>query len=171
MPVRRTLILSMVFLLFATWTTAADPPTSRPSPVDGEQEQRFRKFGQDFSGVTLVGRFTVSDMPNAEPKEERYTITRVVKTGTGDFWLFAVRIKYGETDASQVIPLEVKWAGDTPVISLTNFSIPGLGTFSARVVLYDNMYAGTWRHGKKSGHLFGHIEQNQPGKAGQPASR
>jgi hypothetical protein len=30
----------------------------------------------------------------------------------------------------------VKWAGDTPFIVLEKVSIPGLGTFSARVLLY-----------------------------------
>ena len=55
------------------------------------------------------------------------------------------------------MPLPIKWAGDTPVISMDKLSIPGLGTFSAHVVIDDDKYAGTWKHGKAGGHLFGNI--------------
>jgi hypothetical protein len=51
----------------------------------------------------------------------------------------------------------VKWARDTPVIVLEKVSIPGLRTFSARVLLDEGRYAGTWTHDKKGGHLFGTI--------------
>jgi hypothetical protein len=57
------------------------------------------------------------------------------------------------------MPLEIKWAGDTPIITLTNMAIPGLGTFTARVLIYDNRYAGTWQHGPVGGNLFGKIEK------------
>ena len=41
-----------------------------------------------------------------------------------------------------------------------------LGTFTARVLIYDNRYAGTWQHGKAGGHLFGRIEKIKE-KAGE----
>jgi hypothetical protein len=78
----------------------------------------------------------------------------------GDYWLFNTRIKYGKNDVQVPLPLEVKWAGTTPMITLTDFTVPGLGTFSARVVIYRNKYAGTWSHGEVGGHLFGTIEKN-----------
>jgi hypothetical protein len=37
-----------------------------------------------------------------------------------------------------------------------------LGTFDARVVIHDQKYAGTWKHGEVGGHLFGTIEKLQP---------
>ena len=47
---------------------------------------------------------------------------------------------------------------DTPVVMLTDYSIPTLGTFSARVFFYNDRYAGTWQHGKEiGGHLYGKI--------------
>ena len=52
---------------------------------------------------------------------------------------------------------ESEWAGDTPVISLTDASVPGLGTFSARVLFYEDRYAGTWSHGDVGGNQFGRI--------------
>jgi hypothetical protein len=51
------------------------------------------------------------------------------------------------------------------VITLTNLAIPGLGTFTSRVVIYDNQYAGTWQHGKVGGNLFGRIEKVKEEKA------
>ena len=55
------------------------------------------------------------------------------------------------------MPVTVKWAGDTPVMSLDKVGIPGLGTFSARVVLHEGRYAGTWIHDDVGGHMFGAI--------------
>ena len=54
----------------------------------------------------------------------------------------------------------VRWAGDTPVISVTNFGIPLIGTYSARVVIYQGQYAGTWSGKTHGGHLFGKIVKN-----------
>jgi hypothetical protein len=55
------------------------------------------------------------------------------------------------------MPLPVKWVGDIPVITMDEMNIPGLGTFSAHVVIDGNKYAGTWSHGKVGGHLYGKI--------------
>ena len=58
----------------------------------------------------------------------------------------------------------VKFAGDTPVISLTNHTVPGFGAFTARVVVYDGTYAGTWASAKpgakQGGTMFGKIVKN-----------
>jgi hypothetical protein len=52
----------------------------------------------------------------------------------------------------------MKWIDDTPVVALTNYTIPTLGSFTARVFFYDDRYAGTWQHGKEiGGHLYGKI--------------
>ena len=56
----------------------------------------------------------------------------------------------------------------TGVFSLTG-TIPGLGTFTARVMFYGDRYAGTWQHGKAGGHMWGQIEtmnkdENSPSK-------
>ena len=92
------------------------------------------------------------------PKEERYTITKVKKQDDGE-WIFLVRIQYGKNDNQVPLKLKVEWAGDTPVITLTDLTIPGMGTFTSRVLIYRGWYAGTWQHGKVGGHLFGRIEK------------
>jgi hypothetical protein len=127
-----------------------------------DQAARFESFKTMLSGVDLVGHFTVVGKEDQAPKEERYSIQSVTKVGEGDVWLFLARIQYGGKDVTLPLPLAVKWAGDTPVITLSKVTIPGLGAFDARVVLHDDKYAGTWRHDKVHGHLFGRIEKSAP---------
>ena len=125
----------------------------------GDEAARFKAFEKTLFGSTLVGHFTVLGQEAKELKQERYTINSVTKADAGDYWIFNVRIKYGDRDVTLPMPLEVKWADDTPVITLSNLVIPGLGTFSARVIIYNDKYAGTWTHGAAGGHLFGVIQK------------
>ncbi|EAQ82665.1 hypothetical protein [Blastopirellula marina] len=131
---------------------------------NAEQKALFAKFSETLTGATLVGKFTVVGR-DMSPKEERYEIRSVHKLEEGDLWLFNARVKYGENDAVIPMPLEVKWAGKTPVITLEDVAIPGLGTFSAHVVIDGDKYAGTWTHGEVSGHLFGLIEKTKSAAA------
>lgn len=135
----------------------AQAPAAAEAQEQTDQEARFAQFESLLKGVKLVGQFTIvgRDRP---PSKEEYTI-RSVQHLQGDTWLFNARIKYGDKDVTLPLPLSVKWAGDTPIITLTNFTIPVMGTFSSRVVLYNNKYAGTWTHGEVGGHLFGVIEK------------
>lgn len=118
-----------------------------------------QKFQEAMKNVKFVGKFTVLGRDDSKLREEEYTIKSVKKLPTRDLWLFQARVKYGGKDITVPMPLQVKWAGDTPVITLTKTTIPGLGTFSARVVIYNKKYAGTWTHDKVGGHLFGTIQK------------
>jgi hypothetical protein len=118
-------------------------------------------FAKKMTGATLVGSFTVDGKTDGKaPKAERYELGDVKKI-KGDTWLFTAKMKYGKRDVKIAIPLmlTVKWAGDTPVITMTDFGIPGMGTFTARVLFYGDRYVGTWQHGKVGGHMFGKIER------------
>jgi len=59
-----------------------------------------------------------------------------------------------------VVPL--RWVGDTPVIMMTETSLPGVGTFTVRLFFYEDRYAGTWQHGDEGGHMWGRIERQTP---------
>jgi hypothetical protein len=133
-----------------------------PSKQELSQDELFRKFEQDMSGVALVGQFTIQGRDQDDLPEERYEIRSVKKMPTGDVWLFTARIKYGSHDVTLPLPLDVKWAGNTPVITMDNVTIPVLGTFSCRVVLDSDKYAGTWSHDDVGGHMFGTIEKPTP---------
>ena len=80
---------------------------------------------------------------------------------TGDTWLFRSRLQYSGHDIPLPLPVTIKWAGDTPIITLTDFSIPGMGTYTARVILYRGQYAGTWSGKNGGGQIFGKIIRNR----------
>jgi hypothetical protein len=119
-----------------------------------------RRFAEQMTGAALVGRFTVAGREDRQGNPERYDISTMEKVGD-DQWRLSTRIRYGSVDATVPMVLTVKWAGDTPMITITDFSIPSMGTFTARVLFYGDRYAGTWQHGTVGGHLFGRIEKNQ----------
>lgn len=129
--------------------------------TDGAQvpvDEKHAKFQRLLTGAKLIGQFTVDGKPLDKLSAEEYEITKVEKAPEGDVWVLSARIKYGNKDVTIPVPLEVKWAGSTPVLTLDNLPLPGLGTFSARVVLHRDKYAGTWQHDDKGGHMFGRIE-------------
>ena len=45
------------------------------------------------------------------------------------------------------------------MITVDKLTIPGMGTFDARVVIRGGKYAGTWMHDDVGGHLFGTISR------------
>lgn len=152
----------IVAVLIIGWTKiCADEPTIKPETAEARQARLFKKFESTLTHVTLTGQFTITGR-EAPPRTESYTIHSVRKMAQGDLWVFTARIKYGKRDVTLPMPIPVKWAGDTPVISLDNLTLPGLGTFSAHVVIDGDKYAGTWTHGKVNGHMFGTIAPAKP---------
>ena len=146
-------------LLFVSAAFAQDP-----APQLNPAEKQFQEM---LTNVALVGFYTRGD--SKELLEDRYVIERITKI-KDDVWKFEARIQYNKKDMKIAMNLPVKFAGDTPVISLTNFGIPGSGSFSARVVFYDGGYAGTWAPtGKTGGKLFGKIVKND--EAAKPVSK
>ena len=133
--------------------------SANPKPESTTNSQRFQKFSEALSDSVLIGQFTMDDLSKPR-QEERYEIHRVVKMDKGDYWMFQARIKYGKFDVTLPLTLQVKWADQTPVITLNNVTIPALGTFTARVIIDGKRYAGTWTHGDVGGHMFGRIEKN-----------
>jgi len=132
-----------------------ESPAAQPQAIP-DQAMLDRQFEETLSGSVLEGSFTLTGRENQTPKSEKYTIEKVSKL-QNDYWLFQARIQYGDHDVTLPLPLQVKWAGDTPVITLTDLMIPGLGTYTARVVIYRGQYAGTWSGADHGGHLFGKV--------------
>ncbi len=130
--------------------------SAAPHPDDAEQRAHEKAFAESMRGVVLEGSFTIDGREDLKLRTERYAIEKVVKIG-GDIWTFHSRIQYGGHDVTFPVPVKLLWAGDTPMISLTDVGIPGLGIFTARVLFYGDSYAGTWRHGESGGAQFGRI--------------
>ena len=147
--------ISLPALLLLT-TAAMGGQAERPA----DRAELEKQFSERMSNVVMTGNFTVTGKEGDQPlKPETYEIESVTKA-QGDYWIFLVRVKYGDKDVKLPITLQVLWAGDTPMVSLTNLTIPGLGEgFTSRVLFYEDKYAGTWQHGKVGGHLFGTIKK------------
>ena len=136
---------------------AAAPANDAPAVDADDETARFAAFTKAMTNVKLVGRFTIAGDDDKDPIRDEYTISSVAKVGEADLWIVSARIRYGSVDLTVPVPVEVKWAGKTPVITLDNVTIPGLGTFSSRVVIDGPLYAGTWQHDAVGGHMFGKI--------------
>ena len=131
----------------------SDPAVEGKTP-SGHQSLE-KKFEGSMSGVVLEGFFK-TNQPDSELRPEKYSISKVSKLA-GDYWIFQSRIQYGEHDVTLPVPVTIRFAGDTPVLTFDETTIPGLGTFSARVLFFDDYYVGIWRHGEHSGQHFGRI--------------
>jgi hypothetical protein len=157
---RRTLLIGLVgvvlmVLAFASGWLAARTGMGTTVPASS-LEARERAFVESMRGVVLDGVFTVDGQDRA-PQPDRYEISGVDKVGDS-LWRFTVRMVHGTTDVTLPIVVPMHWIGDTPVVMLTDYSIPTLGTFTARVFFYSGRYAGTWQHGHEiGGHLYGTI--------------
>ena len=158
----RFAVLALFLLGASSVARAQEPAKPAQAAAASATPEMIKKLTDELTNVKLVGRFTITGKEDQSPKEEEYTISSALKLPEGDVWLIKSRIKYGNKDVTVPIPLEIKWAGDTPIITLTNLEIPGLGTFSSRVVIYEGRYAGTWQHGNVGGHLFGRLEKLEP---------
>lgn len=131
---------------------AQDPAKGAKPPVED--------FAKYLSGTVLTGVFTVDGKPLDKLTEERYEIKSAKKLdGYESLWEIETRIKYGDKDISLPVEINVEWVGKTPVMVMDSVSLPGLGTFSARVVFHDKKYAGTWKHDDVGGHLFGRVDR------------
>ena len=116
-----------------------------------------RDFTERMENVVLVGHFTIEGRDTGGGSPERYEITRAVKVGDNR-WRFDVHMVYGSVDVTLPVVGPIAWAGDTPMVTITDFTIPTLGTFTARVFFYDDRYGGSWQHGQFGGLMYGEIE-------------
>ena len=162
--------------VFAVGTFAQEPkpadvekadliPAVSASDAPAKVEELERKFIAALHQAELKGRWcSIKDGQLGPEQEDRYTILGVSKLG-GDLWLIRARIRYAQKDITAPIPVQVKWAGDTPVIIVDKIPVPGSGTYSARVMIFEQTYAGTWTGGDHGGLLSGVITHEQ-GSAG-----
>ena len=143
-------------------TGEAKPESPKASAPDLEA-----KFKATLTRATLAGRWcSIRDGALGPDKTDKYTIVSVTKL-TGDDWLINARIQYNKIDIVAPLPVQVKWAGDTPVLLVDKIPIPGGGVYSARVVIYEHTYAGTWTGGDHGGLLNGIITNEKEDKAAE----
>jgi hypothetical protein len=118
-----------------------------------------RQFVDRMRGVSLIGNFTVEGRDsNRTPREDRYDIESVEKVGD-DLWKFNAGMKCCGVNGVIPIVVPMRFVGDTPMITMTDTSLPALGTFTVRLIFYQDRYAGTWQHEKVGGLMSGRIEK------------
>ncbi len=147
----------------------AETPACLSKPLPTQERAGAESSPSGLSGATLAGHFSV-DGRSGSPSEDRYKIAKVTKLD-GETWRFDAQIIYGKHDVTLPLPLTVKWAGDTPVITLTDLAIPGLGTYTARVLFYRGQYAGTWSASDHGGEMWGRIEKPVASEGGKKIGR
>ncbi len=136
-----------LFLLTALLAGSLAAQTSELSALEKE-------FQESLTGVVLEGQSSRDGRPGVS--DDKYTIEKVVKQ-SGDTWVFHARVHYKDQQLTIPFPIQVKWAGDTPVITMTDQALTGLGAYTARVLIYKSHYAGTWSGANGGGKVFGRI--------------
>lgn len=158
----RHLWIALVCLVFSAGAVFAQEVTTATSDrvkATSQDKAREQKLTEYLSGVKFVGSFTVTGAAERPPEPESYYILSAEKMDDGDWWKLTARIKYSTHDLTIPMALEIKWAGETPVITVDQMVVPGLGTFDARVLIRKGSYAGTWAHDQIGGQLFGRLEK------------
>ena len=117
-----------------------------------------RQFTDRMRDVTLIGSFTVAGREDRTPRSDHYDISSVEKVGE-NLWRFNAKLQCCGVNGAVPVVVPMRWNGDTPMIMMTDTSLPGLGTFTVRLFFYSDRYSGTWQHGAVGGHMSGRIEK------------
>src|ERR1043166_1560298 len=157
---KTTFILAAVALVLNAHVFAQDKPAGnggeRPAPA-ATPEQLEATFKAMLTKATMSGRWCLlKDGQLGEEKADKYSIVSADKL-SGSKWVIRTRIKFKQNEMVVPIPVEVKWAGDTPVLIVDKLQYPGGGTYSTRVLFYEHTYAGTWSGGDHGGLMSGVI--------------
>jgi hypothetical protein len=147
-------MLALLVVFAAGWVTARmglgpAVPASSLSEVE-------RQFTERMRSSALVGHFTMAGLPSDPARADRYDIESVEKIGD-NLWRFNARMRHDDFDATLPIAVPLQFVGDTPVIMMTDYTIPSLGTFTVRLFFHGDRYAGTWQHGERGGLMYGAI--------------
>ncbi len=179
-PARRPLFEKLfaigLLLISGAWSVPAKAQSQEVAKQEGSEQASVPqdkevsaktkalhdKLAKYLTGTRWEGQFSMTGVEGNQT--ETYEIIKAEKGAKGDYWNLIARIKYGGKDATLPLPpIEIKFAGGTPVITVDRVTFPGFGTFDARVLIRQGQYAGTWAHlgqgGGVGGHLFGIIKK------------
>jgi hypothetical protein len=129
----------------------ADPDASLPT----DPEERFKAL---LTNASLSGRWApLKDGELGEEKGgDKYTVVSATKLA-GERWIISARMKYRSHEFVLPIPVRVHFAGDTAILSVDTLTIPGGGSYSARVMFHERTYSGVWTGGRDGGMIYGTI--------------
>ena len=110
---------------------------------DTNSEPRFIAM---LKNATLKGTWApvAQNQMGAQRQDEGYRIARAEKR-EGDNWAIITIVNAQGREIEYPMPAVVKFAGDTAVLILDNVRAgQGQANWSARVMFFDNTYAGRW---------------------------
>lgn len=131
------------------------------------REQLEERLSKTLTNCVMRGTFQPADeasllgkgqLKPAEP--DRYVIESAGKASDGR-WQVRARIDHGGNSAILPIMVDVAWADDTPVIVVRDLAVPGIGTYSARVMIFGNFYTGVWFGDCYGGVMSGQIVRQE----------
>ncbi len=116
------------------------------------------KFIALLNNATLQGRWApLKDGQLGPEKEDTYQIVSAQKTD-GEHWRINARLHYGDKSIDVPVPATVKFAGDTAILIVDDFSMGNYRAYSARLMFHNNAYSGTWSGGDHGGMLYGVVK-------------
>jgi hypothetical protein len=144
-------------------TAAGAVPSLSAARAVAESDDREATFSALMEGATLEGQFDIVGPQGVMPAQsDVYSVSKLERADDGR-WVFHYQMGYTQNAPMAPIPVTVEWAGETPVITVTDQALPGVpGTFSARVLIHAGKYAGTWSHGPIGGHMWGVVKKPAP---------
>jgi len=137
---KRSLQSVLCFAVVIFWFAAAGPAQAQG---DADAEGKFVAM---LKNATLKGTWApiAGGKLGGEKGDDSYKIARVEK-GEGGKWSVVSVFKVRDREVEFPISCSVKFAGDTAVLILDNVRAgPGAANWSARILFFDDVYAGRW---------------------------
>ena len=140
------LLLLVLLTLAAGWIVGKIGIGSGIDPVTLPEKER--RFADKMQNVSMVGYFTVDGREQRASVPDRYDIFSVQKVGE-DRWRFNARI--GEVGLTLPVTVTMRWVDDTPVILLTDLTVPFARLLLRRslcrnVAAWNGWRAYVWAH-------------------------
>ena len=170
-PICLPLFLAMTVSITGTRLLAQGQPPAEPvkdskpesttktntasQSLPSDPEERFKVL---FTKAYLSGRWAAlrDGQLGEERAGDKYNIVNVMK-GTGDKWIVNAKLKYGNREFMLPVTVQMKFVGDTAIMEVNDLAIPGGGTYTARLMIYERTYSGTWKDQRGGGMLYGTI--------------
>src|SRR5262245_44146633 len=120
--------MKKIIVLFAATVAATLPIVGQDSKPTAPAEAAAlnpaeTKFKELLNNATMSGRwYPVKDGVLGEQKDDQYVIVGVTKV-KDDSWVVNTKMKYRDREMVMPLPIQVKWAGDTPVIVVDNLAV------------------------------------------------
>ncbi len=152
--------LALTGAALAAMVSTAQSQPAAPSSLP-TQAERERAFADLLADARMSGTWQMSDGQGgrlSEPRGDAYHILAAHKAES-DWWQLQCRIQYGEHDVVLPVRVRVVWAEDTPVITVQDLTLPGMGTYSARVLFHGRYYSGVWSAGDHGGVMSGVVSK------------